>query len=90
MSDELTVVPERGLLTTSDEVWSLAVRRAEVISQLAGRSCKGGEQERVAECFGPNHGVVLGYTPTPHVRPMENGVRIGLVVAFLDACPSCS
>ena len=29
-------VPERGLLTVSDEVWGLAVRRAEVIGPLAG------------------------------------------------------
>lgn len=33
--DEPTVVPERGLVTTFDGVWSLAVRRAEVIVRLA-------------------------------------------------------
>jgi hypothetical protein len=35
MDDEPTTVPERGLLATSDEVWNLAVRRAEVIGRLA-------------------------------------------------------
>ena len=35
MGDEPMVVSERGLVTASDEVWGLAVRRAEVIGRLA-------------------------------------------------------
>jgi hypothetical protein len=35
MDDERAVVAERGLLTVPDEVWQLAVRRAEVIGPLA-------------------------------------------------------
>jgi putative transposase len=36
MDDERAVVAERGLLTVPDEVWDLAVRRAEVIERLDG------------------------------------------------------
>ena len=36
-------VPERGLLAVSDEVWALAVRRAEVIAPLAEAGRVGGE-----------------------------------------------
>ncbi len=35
-------VAERGLLTVSDEVWALAVRRAEVIGPLAVAGTAGG------------------------------------------------
>lgn len=35
MADERAVVAERGLLSVPDEVWDLAVRRAEVIGSLA-------------------------------------------------------
>jgi hypothetical protein len=35
MDGEPAMVAERGLLATSDEVWNLAVRRAEVIGRLA-------------------------------------------------------
>lgn len=35
MADERTVVAERGLLSVPDEVWDLAVRRAQVIGPLA-------------------------------------------------------
>jgi hypothetical protein len=38
MDDEPAMVAERGLLATSDEVWNLAVRRAEVIGRLARSS----------------------------------------------------
>jgi putative transposase len=36
MDDERAVVAERGLLTVPDEVWDLAVRRAEAIERLDG------------------------------------------------------
>jgi len=35
MADGSMEVAERGVLTVSDEVWSVAVRRAEVIGRLA-------------------------------------------------------
>ena len=41
MVDE-PVVAERGLLTVPDEVWALAVRRAEVIGPLAKVDVVGG------------------------------------------------
>lgn len=47
------VVPERGLLTVSDEVWALAVRRAEVIGPLAKAGTAGTEAvEAAAERLG--------------------------------------
>jgi len=47
MDDESTVLVERGLLTTSDETWNLAIHRAEVIGRLAparrsSGTCRGG------------------------------------------------
>lgn len=41
MVDE-PVVPERGLLSVPDEVWDLAVRRAQVIGPLAAADVVGG------------------------------------------------
>ena len=47
------VVLERGLLTVSDEVWALAVRRAVVIGPLAEAETAGGEAvETAAEQLG--------------------------------------
>lgn len=47
------VVLERGLLTVSDEVWALAVRRAEVIGPLAEAATAGAEAvEAAAEQLG--------------------------------------
>lgn len=47
------VVPERGLLAVSDEVWALAVRRAEVIRPLAEAGTAGAEAvEAAAEQLG--------------------------------------
>ncbi|GAA4718090.1 Mu transposase C-terminal domain-containing protein [Promicromonospora umidemergens] len=47
------LIPERGLLTVSDEVWALAVRRAEAIGPLAKAGTAGGEAvEAVAEQLG--------------------------------------
>lgn len=42
------VVLERGLLTVSDEVWALAVHRAEVIGPLAEAGTVGGEAVETA------------------------------------------
>lgn len=42
------MVLERGLLTVSDEVWALAVRRAEVIGPLAGAGTVGGDAVEAA------------------------------------------
>ncbi|MCT3006278.1 transposase, partial [Propionibacterium freudenreichii] len=36
-------VPERGLLTVPDEVWTVAVRRAEVIGPLTAAGTAGEE-----------------------------------------------
>ena len=47
------LIPERGLLTVSDEVWALAARRAEVIGPLAEAGTVGGEAvEAAAEQLG--------------------------------------
>jgi hypothetical protein len=44
MADELAVmVVERGLLTVSEEMWALAVRRAGVIGRLAAGDVVGHE-----------------------------------------------
>src|SRR5256885_2368524 len=43
MGGELVEVAERGVLTASDEAWSVAVRRAEVIGALAGERLVGVE-----------------------------------------------
>jgi hypothetical protein len=44
MADDSVV--ERGVLTAAAEAWDLAVRRAEVIRQLAGRRMVGLEARR--------------------------------------------
>ena len=51
MDDERAVVAERGLLTVPDEVWNLAVRRAEVIKRLDGlrEVGRGAADEEAAE-----------------------------------------
>ncbi len=41
MDEQLACVAERGLLSVSDEVWELAVRRAEVIGRLAAMDAVG-------------------------------------------------
>lgn len=47
------VVPERGLLTVSDEAWAIAVRRGEVIGPLAEAATAGSEAaEAAAEQLG--------------------------------------
>lgn len=52
-ADEDDRVPERGLLTVPDEVWALAVRRAEVIGPLAAEGTAGEEAvEAAAEQLG--------------------------------------
>lgn len=40
-ADQEVRIPERGLLTVSDEVWDLAVRRAEVVGPLAAAGTAG-------------------------------------------------
>lgn len=42
------VVLERGLLAVSDEMWALAVRRAEVIGPLADAGTAGGDAVETA------------------------------------------
>ena len=48
MGDEPAVVLDRGVLPTPDEVWSLAVRRAEVLGRLAAGAVVGHEAADVA------------------------------------------
>ena len=53
VADQDDRVPERGLLTVSDEVWAMAVRRAEVIGPLGDAGTAGEEAvEAAAEQLG--------------------------------------
>jgi hypothetical protein len=52
MGDEPVVVLDRGVLTAPDEVWSLAVRRAEVRGRLAQSEVVGREAADAADDFG--------------------------------------